>query len=86
MATALARTEHVDGNETGLTLRLHVAFSGPEVNGGQGWIDYILVPLAADDQPAAIRTKMSNAVIAFATAQGWTLVGTNITLPTFQKG
>lgn len=86
MATALARAEMVDGDGSSLTLRLHVAFSGAEVNGGQGWIDYVSVPLSADDQPAAIRSKMSAAVSAFATAQGWTVTGGNMTLPTFQKG
>lgn len=86
MANALARVELVDIDTEGLWIRLYVAFSGAEVNAGVGAVDYVAVRLLPEDQPAAIRTKMSNAVSAFAQSKGWTVLGGAMTLPTFQKG
>lgn len=88
MASALARTSHVIATEAGPILVLDVAYSGnaqTEVGGG-GYNADVQVPLLPDDQPAAIRSKMSAAISADALARGFTVVGANMTLPTFQKG
>lgn len=85
MATALARVSGITINPDGLpTILLEVAFSGSGVNGVD--ILPVDVPILATDQPAAIRAKMSSAVSAFSTMLGYSVVGTDMTLPTFQKG
>lgn len=86
MANALAKTEAVDVNGMELTLTLYVAFSGPEVSGGLGTLAYVTVGLAAGDSAVVIRQKMAAAVSDAATALGFAVAGTNMTLPTFQKG
>ena len=86
MANALAKTDMVDVNMQDLTLTLFVAYSGPEVNDGFGALAYVQVALLAGDSATVIRQKMSTAVAAYASSQGWTVAGTAMTLPTFQKG
>lgn len=88
MASALARTIGVLTNAGALSLSLEVAYSGnaqTEIGGG-GYVVTVEVPLLATDQPAAIRTKMSNAIAADAAARGFSVSSADMTLPTFQKG
>lgn len=87
MANAMARVDHVENADAGgLVLVLSVVFSGAEVGQGQGDVRYVHVPLDAADQPAAMRAKMSAAVVAEASAQGWVLAPASLILPSFQKG
>lgn len=86
MANALCRVQAVDIDNQGLAVYLGVAYSGAEVNGGGGHLDTVLVRVLPDDQPAALRTKLSAAVTAHAATLGWTVAGGDMTLPTFQKG
>ncbi len=89
MANALARVGGVRsaGESGGLVLVLEVAYSGPpnEVPAGSDLrpVDVFLNPT---DQPASIRSKMSAAVVSDATANGYSVVASDIILPTFQKG
>lgn len=86
MANALARTAYVNWREgEGLIINLDTYFTGNDVP-NKVLVIGIDVPVLADDQPAAIRSKMSAAVSAAATANGFTCAGGNMTLPTFQKG
>lgn len=86
MANALGKVDSVDIDGEGLNLTLFLALSGSDVNGGVGALEYVNVRLMPDDQPAAIRSKMSAAVSQACADKGWTVPGTNMTLPTFQKG
>ena len=86
MANALARTDTVDVQGQELLLVLLVCYAGPEERDGGGAKEYVNVPLLAGDSATVIRTKMATAVSAYATSQGWTVAGTAMTLPTFQKG
>lgn len=86
MASAISRTSYVTYREgDGLVINLDTTFFGPDVPGGA--IGQAVEALISDtDQPAAIRSKMSAAVTAAGAAQGLTVAGGNMTLPTFQKG
>ena len=89
MAFALARTQAVAPQNGNVALELDVALSGADVDAlyGQGQRLTVNVEFPGDAQPAAIRTKMSDRVTQEALAQlGLTVVGTNLVLPTFQKG
>ena len=86
MANAIARTSYVTFREgEGLIVGLDCYFTGVDVPGGvlPQTVEAIIQPT---DQPAAIRSAMSSAVSAVAAASGFTCQGTNMTLPTFQKG
>lgn len=87
MANALARTAYVTFREgEGLVIGLDCYYVGSDVPGGAVFPAAVDVIILASDQPAAIRSKMSTAVSDYATANGFSCAGSNMTLPTFQKG
>lgn len=86
MANALGRETAVRFIEgIGLQVLLDVAYFGSDVPGG-GLTTEVEVTLPANPSAVDVRTAMSAAVSAKATSMGYSVAGTNMTLPTWQKG
>jgi hypothetical protein len=88
VAYALARTAAVYPQNGNVAVLLEVAFSGADLP--PEMVDGVLVQInvewSGSAQPAAIRTAMSNAVVAKAREMGITVAGGDMVIPTFQKG
>lgn len=85
MANALAIDTSTGADPSGVTLTLAITYTGIDVPGGviNTQLQVYLDPQA---QPAAIRTAMSSAISAQAVELGFTVAGTNMTIPAYQKG
>mgnify|MGYP001576000894 CR=1 FL=1 len=75
------------GNQGGgvLEVNVRVGYSGPDVTGGV-FESSLTVLLNSTDSPAVVRQKLSDAIVADATALGLALQRSNILLFEFQKG
>lgn len=63
----------------------YMLINGTDVPGGVA-IEYLDVTIAPGDSPVAIRQRVSDTAVARASQMGLSLAGTNITMPTYQKG
>lgn len=86
MAFALVVARSADIDADGPNLILFAAFSGPDVLGGAGDVADIPCRLLPSDQPSAIRTKITAAVQAVASARGYTVGSTDMSIPGYQRG
>lgn len=86
MANALARVKDVNTGPDGPVLYLNVIYSGPDV--GVMYLADIEVPLVGTESATQLRTLLSAAVANWPSTQGfiWTVPGTGMLLPVFQKG
>ena len=87
MAGALARFSRIEPNDTGIQMVVQVYFTGADTE-NLATEGTIVIPLKGSEQPAAIRTAISNAIVGWPGQQGyaWTVAPSDIIMPTFQKG
>jgi len=86
MANALVRVQDVNTGPTGPVLYLTALYSGADV--GTMYLTVIEIPLIGTESATQMRTAMASAVAAWPASQGfeWTVPGTGMLLPVFQKG
>lgn len=86
MANAIARVQEVNTSERGPVILLYVIYSGADV--GTVIPANIDIPLVGTESAVELRTLMSTAVSTWPGQNGftWTVAGTAMLLPTFQKG
>lgn len=87
MVLAIANVSGVSpAQPDSFSLYMQTSYIESPEEGGNGQGAEVIVTVPANADPDAIRTILSDAIVADAEGKGYTLDRGNLTLPAFQKG